>query len=155
VGSVLVALEAKACMTEHLKARPRLYDELNSSHLTIHGAAAQAIAAAFVMINLSKTFVSSDRNKFNVARQGAVITHHNQPWVTEQVIAKIREMNRRTRSTEEGFDAIGIVVVDCRNDGSPIELAIAPPSLPPRDDYHYDQMVRRIRHQYEVTFPSI
>jgi hypothetical protein len=31
VGAVLVALEAKATMTEHSKAGPRLYDELNSS----------------------------------------------------------------------------------------------------------------------------
>lgn len=38
VGStVLVAMEAKAAMTAHTKARPRLYDELNSSHLTVHG----------------------------------------------------------------------------------------------------------------------
>ncbi|HEU5371780.1 MAG TPA: hypothetical protein VFU51_05270 [Gaiellaceae bacterium] len=32
VGAVLVALEAKAAMTEHVKALPRFYDELNSSH---------------------------------------------------------------------------------------------------------------------------
>lgn len=32
VGAVLMALEAKAAMTEHVKALPRLYDELNSSH---------------------------------------------------------------------------------------------------------------------------
>lgn len=38
VGSVLMALEAKACMTAHQRALPRLYDELNSSHLTVHGA---------------------------------------------------------------------------------------------------------------------
>src|SRR5262249_48875434 len=37
VGNVLVALEAKACMTAHQRALPRLYDELNSSHQTIHG----------------------------------------------------------------------------------------------------------------------
>src|SRR5438105_8610001 len=34
VGSVLMALEAKAAMTAHVKALPRLYDELNSSHAT-------------------------------------------------------------------------------------------------------------------------
>jgi hypothetical protein len=37
VGAVLMALEAKACMTAHQRALPRLYDELNSSHLTVHG----------------------------------------------------------------------------------------------------------------------
>jgi len=34
VGSVLMALEAEACMTAHQRALPRFYDELNSSHLT-------------------------------------------------------------------------------------------------------------------------
>ncbi len=58
VGSVLVALEAKACMTAHQRALPRLYDELNSSHLTVHGAHDSAIAAGFVMINSAETFLS-------------------------------------------------------------------------------------------------
>ncbi|MFZ3326868.1 MAG: hypothetical protein WA231_13680 [Methylocella sp.] len=46
VGSVLAALEAKACMTAHQRALPRLYDELNSSQLTVHGATDHAIAGA-------------------------------------------------------------------------------------------------------------
>lgn len=65
VGGVLLALEAKACMTAHQRALPRLYDELNSSHLTVHGAHDLAIAAGFVMINASKRFLSPDLNKKN------------------------------------------------------------------------------------------
>jgi hypothetical protein len=56
VGNVLVALEAKACMTAHQKALPRLYDELNSSHLTVHGAHDLAIAAGFVAVNAAPGF---------------------------------------------------------------------------------------------------
>ena len=63
VGSVLMAMEAKACMTEHSKAGPRLYDELNSSHGIVHGASANALAVGFVMINAAHTFVSPDRNR--------------------------------------------------------------------------------------------
>ncbi len=63
VGSVLMALEAKACMTKHVGSGPRLYDELNSSHLTVHGAADQAIAVAFVMINGATSFTSPDSNR--------------------------------------------------------------------------------------------
>jgi len=44
VGTTLIALEAKACMTEHSKARPRLYDELSSSFQTILGDTRSAIA---------------------------------------------------------------------------------------------------------------
>ena len=56
VESLLVALEAKACMTAHQRALPRLYDELNSSHATVHGAHDLAIAAGFVMINSAELF---------------------------------------------------------------------------------------------------
>ncbi len=56
VGSVLMALEAKACMTAHQRALPRLYDELNSSQLTVHGATDQAIAAGFAMVNIADAF---------------------------------------------------------------------------------------------------
>ena len=102
VGSVLIALEAKACMTEHGKARPRLYDELNSSHLTIHGASDQAIAVGFVMLNAASTFISPDRNKFDISRQPPTVNVHQQPQATLSVEAKVRELPRRTRPGEEG-----------------------------------------------------
>src|SRR6201999_4176587 len=65
VGSVVMALEAKACMTAHQRALPRLYDELNSSHLTVHGASEQAIAVGFTMVNLADSYLSPDLNKKN------------------------------------------------------------------------------------------
>ena len=37
-------------MTAHTRALPRLYDELNSSHLCVHGASRQALAIGFVVI---------------------------------------------------------------------------------------------------------
>jgi hypothetical protein len=155
VGSVLLALEAKACMTEHTKARPRLYDELNSSHLTIHGASEQAIAAGLVMVNASKTFISPGRNKKKLPVSKREVTQHKQPDAALGVIAKIREMHRRTRPQDEGFDAIGIVVIDAKNDGTEIRLLSEPPALASGDDYHYDQMIRRIRQKYEVIFANI
>jgi hypothetical protein len=65
VGSVLLALEAKACMTAHQRALPRLYDELNSSHVTVHGSSDQAIAVGFSMVNAAKDYLSPDLNKKN------------------------------------------------------------------------------------------
>ncbi len=155
VGSVLIALEAKACMTEHGKARPRLYDELNSSHLTIHGAADQAIAIGFVMINGASSFISPDRNKFDLTVQPPIINPHNQPQATVVVEAKVRELPRRTRPGEEGYDALGIVVVHCRNDGSPFTVVNTPPAPPVSDLFHYDAMVRRAIHQYDFLYAGI
>ncbi|HKY51050.1 MAG TPA: hypothetical protein VJP45_07325, partial [Candidatus Limnocylindria bacterium] len=156
VGSVLMALEAKACMTEHVKARPRLYDELNSSHLTVHGASRQAIAVGFVMVNLSSTFVSPDLNKFTISETSpAVITTHSQPRVTESVIEKLREIPRRSAPSEEGFDALGIVVVECANDGTPVAIVKGSPAPSSDDIHHYDRMIDRVQHMYEVTFKDI
>lgn len=156
VGAVEMALEAKACMTEHVKALPRLYDELNSSHLTIHGATDQAIAVGFVMVNLAQTFVSPDRHRFRIGPDQPVkVSPHKQPVATERTIEKIRQLPRRTRTGEEGFDAIGIVTVECQNDGTPVRLVSEAPAVPPRDPFHYDAMIRRTAQTYESRFPQI
>jgi len=155
VGSVLLALEAKACMTEHGKARPRLYDELNSSHLTVHGASDQAIAVGFVMLNASATFISPDRNKHNLGVRPAEVNPHKQPQAAIGVNEKVRELPTRTKTAEEGYDALGIVVVDCKNDGSPITLVSGPPAPVASDLYHYDQMVRRAAQIYDTRFIGI
>jgi hypothetical protein len=155
VGAVLVALEAKACMTEHGKARPRLYDELSSSHLTVHGANDGAIAVGCVMINAADTFISTDRNKWDLSTHEPQINHHNQPAATELVIEKINELRVRTRPGSEGFDAIGIITVICQNDGTPVTVVTGPPAVSPQDDLHYDQMVRRVAHQYDTQYTGI
>lgn len=67
VATVLVATEAKATMTAFLKARPRLKDELTSSHQTIHGDNGSAIAAGLVLINGASTFISPGMNNTSTA----------------------------------------------------------------------------------------
>lgn len=147
VGAVQAALEAKACMTEHVKARPRLYDELHSSHQTIHGASSTAIAIGFVMINLADIFQSPSRRE---------PSHHKQPSVTERVIEKIRELPRRSSTGHTGFDAIGVVVIDCRNDGkTPVELVTRFPAPAADDILDYSQTILRIAHLYESRFPQL
>ena len=84
VGSVLMALEAKACMTAHQRALPRLHDELNSSHLTVHGATDQAIAAGFAMVNLATRYLSPDLNKRNRVSD-PVWSSHDQPRDSAQL----------------------------------------------------------------------
>ena len=111
VGTVHVALEAKATMTAHIKALPRLHDELNSSHLTIHGSSDFAIAAGFAMVNLSATFVSPTRNLRNLSGAPPIVTKHAQPRDAEKTIAKIREIPRRANVGEAGFDALGIGLI--------------------------------------------
>jgi hypothetical protein len=153
VGAVLVALEAKAAMTEHGKARPRLYDELNSSHLTVHGASSQALAVGFVMVNASPTFVSPDLNKR--PRQRTVVSKHVQPSAAASIIEKVKEIPRRTGPRTTGFDSLAIVVVSLANDGSPVSLVTSPPAPQPGDLFYYDNMVARVGNEYDTTFASI
>jgi len=155
VGSVHLALEAKACMTEHIKALPRLYDELNSSHAAIHGSADFAIAAGFAVVNIAGTFVSPGRNKHPAADRPFEVTMHRQPDVTIRAIEKIKEIPRRTHSGTEGFDALGIVVLEMANDGSPVRVIDRPPAPISSDVLHYDQMIRRISSLYATKFGNV
>jgi hypothetical protein len=154
VGAVLMALEAKAAMTEHVKALPRLYDELNSSHQTVHGASRQALAVGLVMVNAASTFVSPDLNKTPGA--AVVLSKHSQPAASAAVVAKVKEIPRRTASTTEGYDGLGIIVISAINDGTtPVSLVTTPPAPPRGDLFYYDNMITRVANEYDTTFKSI
>jgi hypothetical protein len=154
VGAVLVALEAKAAMTAHVRALPRLYDELNSSHLTVHGASTQALAVGLAMVNISGSFVSPDLNKTPGAAQ--IVSKHTQPAAAEAVVAKLKEIPRRTGSGTHGYDGLGIIVVSMTNDGTtPVALVSAPPAPQPGEIFHYENMVTRVANEYDTTFKSI
>jgi hypothetical protein len=145
VGAALVALEAKACMTAHIKALPRLYDELHSSQQTVHGAAHEALAAGFFMVNAAESFVSPPGQ----------LNKHPQPYVTERALAKVRELPRRSKIDDDGYDALGCLVIDCRNDGSPVTVVTGPPAPRPNDLDHYDRMIDRLATLYSSRFKEL
>lgn len=154
VGNVNVALEAKATMTAHIKALPRLHDELDSSHQTIHGDTDAAIAAALVTINASAQFLSTSNNKRTVTAETAVWNMEPQPKATERTLAKVREIRRRSKPGDQGFDAMGIVLVDFRNDGSPCTIVSEPPAPAYSDSDHYANMIGRISTLYASKFSA-
>lgn len=153
VGSVLMALEAKACMTAHQKALPRLYDELNSSHATVHGSNDQAIAAGFAMVNMAAEYLSPDRNKG--AGIEMVWSRHVQPRSAQITVDKLRQLPKRSRPGEIGYDAFAIVVVECKNDGSPLEVVIEQPAPQSGDILSYASMIDRLAHTYATRFKDI
>jgi hypothetical protein len=155
VGSVLIALEAKAAMTSHVKACPRLYDELNSSHLIVHGDSQVAIAAGLVLVNFADRFISPDSNKKDLTIEAASISKHKQPHDAEAVLKTVQKLPRRSDSKESGFDGIAAVVISCFNDGSPVQLVTEPPAPPADDILHYDSLVHRMSHLYRSRFPQI
>lgn len=154
VGSVLIALEAKACMTAHQRALPRLYDELNSSHLTVHGASDQAIAAGFAMVNAAPRYLSPDLNKKN-RLHSPDWSSHDQPRDARLAVDKVRQLPRRAKPGDVGYDALAIVVVQLVNDGTPVSIVSAPPSPEPKDIHHYDRMIDRLSHVYASRFGNL
>lgn len=153
VGNVLMALEAKAAMTEHQKARPRLYDELNSSFQTINGSSGEAIAAGYLMVNASNTFVSPSRQL--PPYKTPVVTVHKQPKAAEIAMSAAESLPRRSGSGSPGYDAIGITLINMANDGSPVDLITAPPAPQPGDIYHYENMIDRLAHTYATRFKHL
>ena len=154
VGAVLMALEAKACMTAHQRALPRLYDELNSSHLTVHGATDQAIAAGFAMVNIAERYLSPDLNKKNFPADPEW-SRHNQPRDATLAVDKIRQLPKRSKLGDTGYDALAIVVVDCPNDGSQVRLVGAQPAPQRGDIYDYASMIDRLSHIYATRFGDL
>lgn len=155
VGAVLVALEAKAVMTAHIRALPRLYDELNSSHLCVHGASRQAIAIGFVMVNASPRFVSPDLNKRNLAGTAPVVSTETQPHALNRTLQKVAEIPRRSNVRETGFDGVGVVVVAGENDGSPFRLISDRPAPQQGESFHYESMIVRMANEYDSSFVEI
>ncbi len=155
VGAVLIAVEAKAAMTAHIKALPRLYDELNSSHLCVHGASNQALAIGFVQINSALQFASSVMNNYPLVTNALRVTTHTQPKDTLRVLKKIAELPRRSSVTGVGFDGIGITVLDLSNQGGAVLIVKTPPAPQPGDAFHYDSMITRMANEYDSRFASI
>lgn len=156
VATVLVATEAKAAMTAFLKARPRLKDELTSSHQTIHGDNQHAIAAGLVLVNAATAFISPDRNKHDLKQAAPVPSVHRQPRDAQKVVDGLRDLQRRSTVLDSGFDAIGVVVLDCRNDGSPVGWVTAhPPAPSTTDDFDYARFIHRLAHLYATRFSAL
>jgi hypothetical protein len=154
VGSVLMALEAKACMTAHQRALPRFYDELNSSHLTVHGSSDQAIAVGFVMVNVAENYLSPDLNKKNRASD-PVWSRHNQPRDAELAVEKVKQLPRRAKVGDVGYDALSIVVVDMPNDSGDVTLVTTPPAPQHGDIHDYDTMLARLSTIYATRFKDL
>jgi hypothetical protein len=113
---------------------------------------AKWVAPIRAVVNVSDSFVSPDLHKRANALQSPTFSNHRQPHDARRVVDKLRQIARRTKSSEEGFDAFGIVAVDFQNDGGPVRVSEAPPAPEPGDIFEYDAMVRRVADAYEARF---
>ncbi len=143
IDRVLLACEAKTCMTEHGKSQPRIFDELGSSHEIVHQGDREAIACGITVVNIATTFVSPLRQK----SKKLYVSKHKQPHAAERMVNHLRGLPIRDAVEGFGFDAYATIVVDCDNRG-PATLWTGPPSPQPNDRDHYDTFVNRIAAAY-------
>jgi len=156
VREPLIALENKACMTAFSKAAPRLRNELDGSREAINNCGRDVIAGGLVLVNAAKTFVSPTFRLNGEQTNPALreITHHVQPEDAYRSAQKLRGIEPRRNPTEDGFDALGIVVVEAHNDGSPWGFVTDPAYGAPKVDepWSYTSVVQRLSGEYRRRF---
>jgi hypothetical protein len=139
IGRVRFSCEAKQCMTEHSKTKPRLWDELSSSHEIVHQGEPNAIATGVVVVNIAPQFASPLRQAPQPA--ALVFLPHRQPHVTQDMIKHLRGLKRRSQLGDVGFDALATIIVNCDNVG-PCLLHTASPAPQVGDPDEYRTFLR-------------
>ena len=145
VSEVAIALEAKACMTEHVKSIPRLHAEVLATGYLAKKAAPRCIAVSYSLVNAAPYFVTpTSDGKTN---------RHTQPDDARRVVDMLgRAIPLASDVREFGYDVIGVTVLDCRNDGSPVTVMSELPAPQRSDHVHYEWMIRSICSEYRSRF---
>lgn len=127
-GEPVLVVEAKAVMTDHLGALPRLTDELEHFR---HRFPEGTQRVALVLVNVADTFVSPGRNP-DAEADSLITNSHRMPEDADRVYGMLRALRA-------GFDHVLTVSVRCPNDRTPIRPARTP------DDLAYEIGLRAIR----------
>jgi hypothetical protein len=150
ISDVLLSCEAKSVMTEHVKSKPRVYDELSSSHEIVHQWRQDALAAGITVVNIAETFVSPLRQKDS---ESLVISRHKQPEAARSMIDHLRGLALRDTVGQVGFDAYATIVVDCDNQHE-VKLFTEPPAPQRGESDHYETFLDRVSRLYAERFSN-
>ncbi|MBC7307093.1 MAG: hypothetical protein H5T80_09215 [Dietzia sp.] len=152
----LIVFENKACMTAHQKAAPRLRNELEGAVKAINATKPRAVAAGLVMVNAATEFYSPvwKANGWVATAAEREATVHRQPQDAFGAAQKLKNIPRRRTVEEEGYDALAIVVVSARNDGTAWRLVDDPAAGAPESTsiWNYVAVVQRVAELYRERF---
>lgn len=144
VSQVLIALESKACMTEHSKSLPRLFAEILAAGYLAKRSTDNPIVACYAVVNAADSFVTpSGSGKLN---------RHQQPHDAKIVVDMIGNAIPTVDGFAFGYDTVGIVVVNCQNDGTPVTLINHSPAPGVSDSHNYERMIRALCSKYGSRF---
>lgn len=148
VSEVVIALEAKACMTKHVNSLPRLHAEILATGYLAKRAQPRCITVSYSMINASADFLTP-------SGKGGKTNRHVQPEDTRRVLDMLARAIPLARDEKTvGYEVIGATVVKCRNDGSLVTVLDTDPAPLRTQQLHYDQMITNLCAEYRARFPS-
>lgn len=146
-SEIWLAVDAKAIMTEHGKARRNRQRDLNSMAEILHRMRPSPIAGAYVVINMSAHFRSPLRTEES--------EHRNIGRIVSETIPLFQEILKDEQSGRPGLDAIGISVVDYSNlPGSECKLVESSPAPAPSNPLYYQAFLSRICRDFTTRFAS-
>lgn len=147
VSEVALAIEAKACMTEHSKSLPRLHAEILATGYLARQAAPQCITASYNLVNAAKQFVSPGN--------AGKVNEHSQPEDARLVVDMIAKAIPLTRHTKDlGYDAVGVTVIECANDGSPVVVCGGSAAPSNTEHVHYGRMMVSLCSEFRRRFTA-
>jgi len=151
IDRLLIACEAKQCMTEHKKSQPRLFDELSSAHEIAHQGDTLIISLGIVVVNVAERFASPLRQ---TADDPLHFSKHRQPAVTASMVDHLRGLQIREKPGEVGFDAFATIIIDCDNVGT-CRLHTQSPAPQVGDMDHYGTFLTRLSAAYADRFSEL
>lgn len=155
-ATIELALEAKAIMTEHGKARRNRLRDLQAFHGYAHSYNEKTIAVGTVAVNVSRVFWSPTRSTDDITEHAKI------EILGKSTVELFRGLPlRHTPAEGPGLEAVSLLVVDFDNlrknpdlpYGAPRpadpKLVTGTPAPRTGDPMHYATMIRRICAAYE------
>jgi len=144
-------------MTEHIKALPRLRDELLGAMQASVMAAPHAIVCGLVVINAARSFISSEnQRRFREGDPSSLRRNpHRQPDVVAKVIDRLQlRLPMRRDTSREGFDCFAFIVIEHDNEvpDPVVRLVTGPPAPSQMSPRNYDAFLIDVCNKYTERF---
>lgn len=146
VSEVVLALEAKACMTEHSKSLPRLHAEILATGFLAKQCMPKCITVSYTLVNTADRF----RTPSNA---GVKVNEHTQPKDAAHVFEMIERaipLSRNPRFKELGYEVCGVLPISCQNDGTPVSVATGSHAPSRSSHIRYERMVISLCSEYRA-----
>jgi hypothetical protein len=144
-SEVWIAVDAKAIMTEHGKARRNRQRDLNSMADILHRMHPVPITGAYVVINMASRFRSPLRTES--------IQHKNIERIVAETIPLILEILEDKEKGRHGLDAAGISVINYSNlPGAECKLIEDPPAPDASSPLYYDNFLSKLCDEFTARF---